>query len=119
MLTTPSLINQPQISPRVSTANYDVETNAVFWGSVLYSGGRTRRASIFDGGRGGSGTQPQHLLARVKVWGSTEALSDIIKDLLSPSEEGTEVGFGFSPAENRPHLSSPSLFMMAELGGVV
>lgn len=26
MLTTPSLINQPQIFPRVPTANYDVET---------------------------------------------------------------------------------------------
>lgn len=55
----------------------------------------------------------------MKDWGSTEALSDIIKDLLSPSEEGTEVGFEFSPAENRPHLSSPSLSTMAELGGVV
>lgn len=65
VLTTPSLINQPQIFPRVSTANYDVETSAVFWGkdeaSVHIGGGRAGR----------SGMQPQHLLTRVKVWGST------------------------------------------------
>lgn len=84
MLTTPSLINQPQIFPRVSTANYDVETNAVFWGSVLYSGGRTRRASIFRGTGevSASSGQGEGLGVNSGSGEATEALSDIIKDLL-------------------------------------
>lgn len=80
MLTTPSLINQPQIFPRVSTANYDVETSAVFWGkdeaSVHIGGGEVWNAAS------ASSDQGEGLGVNSGSGEATEALSDIVKDLL-------------------------------------